>query len=331
MAPGARAPSAMILCAGLGTRLRPLTSWRAKPMVPVGDQPVVGHIAAALRASVAIERLVVNVHHRPEDVVGWAEGAGAIVSHEPTLLGTAGGIAKARAFLGEGDVLVWNGDILCPLDPAALLAAHATPPMAKEPATGRVSSAEEPGKTRAPIATLAVRRRSGVGPGPGNVGLDAEGRVVRLRDVRAAVPGTGDAAVPNRGVEVASADFVGISVLGAGLLRDLPSTGCLVGDVLIPAIVGGAFVASFDAPPVFEDIGSLGAYVAANRAWLAARGLASWASPSAMIAAAIDGSVVGDRARVDAPAIRAIVWPDTHVTTPIVDVVATPFGHVPIG
>src|SRR3954451_22898302 len=83
--------AAMILCAGLGTRLRPLTEWLAKPMVPIGDAPALGHIARRLRAS-GIGRLVVNVHHRPADLRSWAEREGIGVSDERDLLGTAGGL-----------------------------------------------------------------------------------------------------------------------------------------------------------------------------------------------------------------------------------------------
>jgi mannose-1-phosphate guanylyltransferase len=115
--------AAMILCAGLGTRLRPLTNWLAKPMVPVGDRPAVAHIADHLRAS-GIDRVVVNVHHRAEDLLAWARPNAIGVSEEIELLGTAGGIARAKDRLGEGDVLVWNGDILMKPDLAALFGAH---------------------------------------------------------------------------------------------------------------------------------------------------------------------------------------------------------------
>ncbi len=140
----------MILAAGKGTRLRPLTDSLAKPMVPVGDRPAIAHVAARVRRVAA--RVVVNVHHRPEDVAAWARGEGVDVSEERDLLGTAGGVARAAPLLGEGDVLVWNADILSPFDPRALVHRAA--------------------------ATLVVRERP---RGEGNVGVGAGGRVVRLR------------------------------------------------------------------------------------------------------------------------------------------------------
>ncbi|MBX3261408.1 MAG: NTP transferase domain-containing protein [Labilithrix sp.] len=280
--------AAMILCAGLGTRLRPLTDWLAKPMVPVGDAPAVGHVASRLRAS-GVERLVVNVHHRPDDLRAWAAGTGAAISEEAELLGTAGGVARAAPLLGDGDVLVWNGDILSDLDPRALERAHA--------ASGAA-------------ATLAVVARAA---GEGNVGLGEGGRIVRLR--REAF-----------GDERAGADFVGVHVVGAGLRASLPERGCLVGDVYLPALRAGARLASHAVTSAFVDVGSLAAYVDANRAWLAARGASSWAAPDARVSASVDGSIVGAGSVVEAAALRCVVWPGTHVREPVADAVVTPHG-----
>jgi mannose-1-phosphate guanylyltransferase len=284
--------AAMILCAGLGTRLRPLTDWVAKPMVPIGDAPAVAGIAARVRRA-GFDRLAVNVHHRAADVRAWAEEEGVAVSPEPELLGTAGGVAAAAGLLGAGDVLVWNGDIVCDLDVAALDDAH------------RRSSA---------VATLAVLRS---GPaGAGNVGLGRDGRIVRLR---------GEIA----GEETEGADFLGIQVLGTELRRRLPSRGCLVGDVLIPALHAGATVRAHPVRTPFVDVGTLEAYMRANRAWLTARGVASWIGKGASVRGCVDGSVVGSGARVEADAVGCVIWPGARVTAPTSAAVVTPHGTVP--
>ncbi|MBX3225067.1 MAG: NTP transferase domain-containing protein [Labilithrix sp.] len=282
--------AAMILCAGLGTRLRPLTDWLAKPMVPIGDAPAVGHIAARVRAA-GFDRVVVNVHHRPSDLRRWAADAGAAISEEAELLGTAGGVARAAALLGDGDVLVWNGDILSDLDPGALASAHASSGAA---------------------ATLAVVARAA---GEGNVGLGEDGRIVRLR--REAF-----------GDERAGADFIGVHVLGADLRSGLPARGCLVGDVYIPALRAGARLAAHVVTTPFVDVGSLDAYVAANRAWLAARGASSWIAEGAHVSASVEGSIVGAGARVEADALRCIVWPGARVADRVSDAIVTPHGVV---
>ena len=282
--------AAMILCAGLGTRLRPLTEWLAKPMVPIGAAPAVAHIAARLR-SAGFERLTVNVHHRPEDLRAWAEREGVAVSEEHELLGTAGGVEKAGPLLGAGDVLVWNGDILADLDVPALVATH------------EASRAE---------ATLAIVPRA---PGEGNVGLAADGRVVRLRREAFAE-------------ESAGADFIGVHVVGAGLRAGLPERGCLVGDVYIPALRRGARLGTYVVQTSFVDIGSLAQYVAANRAWLAARGEPSWVADDAVVLARVDGSVIGAGARVEADAIRCVVWPGARVSDRVEDAIVAPQGVV---
>lgn len=275
----------MVLCAGLGTRLRPLTDELAKPMVPVGDEPAVAHVVARVRLATPA-RIVVNVHHRPDDVRTWAEPEGIAVSHERELLGTAGGVARARLLLGPGDVLVWNGDILCELDPGELLRAHEA--------------------TRG--ATLAVRARPA---GEGNVGLDDEGRIVRLR-------------AESFGPEVRGGEFLGIHVIGEALRDRLPEQGCLVGDVYLPALRRGERLQGHLTDVPFLDVGSLAQYLAANAAWLAARHLTSWAHPTARVEAPIEGSVIGANAVVEAPVTNSVVWPGAHVRTACNRAVVTP-------
>ena len=284
MSDGGAVNAAMVLCAGLGTRLRPLTDERAKPMVPVGDRPALAHVVARVRLAVA-SRIVVNVHHRPEDVRAWAEPEGIAVSHERELLGTAGGVARAGVLLGEGDVLVWNGDILSELDPRELVAAHG-----------------------GPGATLAVQARPA---GEGNVGFTDDGRIVRLRR-------------ESFGPEAHGGDFLGIHVLGAALRALLPERGCLVGDVYLPALRRGERLDAYVTAAPFVDVGSIAEYLAANARWLASRGLPSWAHPTASVNASIDGSVIGEGAVVDAPALASVVWPGTHVQSACNGAVVTP-------
>ncbi|MBX3186920.1 MAG: NTP transferase domain-containing protein [Labilithrix sp.] len=276
--------AAMVLCAGLGTRLRPLTDELAKPMVPVGDAPALAHVAQRVR--LAAPRVVVNVHHRPGDVRAWADRESIAVSVEQELLGTAGGVARAAAMLGDGDVLVWNGDILSDLDPRALVAAHAA---------------------RATEATLAVRARAA---GEGNVGFMYDGRVARLRS-------------ESFGPETTGGDFLGIHVVGARLRASLPATGCLVGDVYLPALRRGARLDAWVTEASFTDIGTVAQYVEANRAWLRSRDLPSWSSPTAIVRADIDGSIVGAGARIEATCLRSIVWPGAIVSAPVNDAIVT--------
>lgn len=285
----------MVLSAGLGTRMRPLSDWRAKALAPVGDRPALAHVIGALADAGAV-RIVANAHHRAADVRALAARDGRfVVSEEQELLGTAGGVHHARALLGVeagGDVLVWNADILAAVDVAALVARHRAD------------------------ASLVVR------PGPagsGNVGLASDGRVVRLRK-ETVLPG-----------EARGGEFLGVHVLGASLVRGLPAVGCLVGDVYLPAMRAGARLDAhlFDGP--FWDIGTLGAYVAANLAWLAARGARSWVAEGAEIApgVALEDALVHAGARVTGQGrlARAVVWEGAECEAPAEDLVVAPEGR----
>ncbi len=278
----------MVLSAGLGTRLRPLTDHRAKPLVPVGDRPALAHVLEHLRAA-GVPRVVVNAHHLADQVVAFARAqpGDVRVSEEAELLGTAGGIAQARGLLGEGDVLVWNGDILAEVDVGALVAAHEAP------------------------ATLVVQP---LARGAGAVGLDGQGHVVRLRTERF-------------GDETRGGQFLGIYVLGAALRDRLPSPGGLVEDVLVPALARGEVVRAFEFHGAWHDIGTLDSYREANRAWLAVRGLASWVAPGATVASSVslDRSLVGQGAVVEGEGslARCIVWPGARAVAPMHDRIVT--------
>jgi len=113
---------AMVLAAGLGTRLRPLTYEITKPMVPVLDRPVMEHIVELL-ARHGIEEVVANLHYFPDSI---REYFGERISYrfEEELLGTAGGVRACRDFFGDEPFLVISGDALTDIDLGALAARH---------------------------------------------------------------------------------------------------------------------------------------------------------------------------------------------------------------
>jgi NDP-sugar pyrophosphorylase family protein len=119
---------AMILAAGYGTRLWPLTLDRAKPALPFMGRPLVGYVAEYL-ARYGCGEIVVNLHHRPESVraaLGDGSDFGVRLSYieEPEILGTSGAIDNARAFL-EGDTfIVANGKIATDIDLGDALETH---------------------------------------------------------------------------------------------------------------------------------------------------------------------------------------------------------------
>jgi mannose-1-phosphate guanylyltransferase len=287
----------MILAAGLGTRLRPLTDELPKPLVPVGDRPAVAHVAARLAAA-GVTEAALNTHHLAgafTEAVLAALPLTLRVVHEPAILGTGGGVANAAPLLGEGDVVVWNGDILADVEVRGLIAAH---------------------RAAAAPATLAVAPRA---DGAGTVGLGADGGVVRLR---------GECF----GVEVGSGDFLGIYVLGPAFRARLPVPGCLIGDGALPILRAGGRLATFAVREPWDDIGSVASYLAANTRWLGRSGRDAHLGEGARVGAGIDvtGSVIGAGATVrGAGALaRVVVWPGAIAEAPLADAVVTPRGVV---
>ena len=125
--------TAFVLGAGLGTRLRPLTNERPKPLVPIFNKPLITFAFDHL-ISAGISRFVVNTHHRPEAYSRWlGESKGQAVyrgcpvsfCHEPVLLETGGGIKNASALIGDEPFLVYNGDVLADFPLQDLISSNA--------------------------------------------------------------------------------------------------------------------------------------------------------------------------------------------------------------
>jgi mannose-1-phosphate guanylyltransferase len=112
----------MVLAAGLGTRLRPLTYEITKPMVPVLDRPVMGHIVDLLDRH-GFEQVVANLHYFPDSIKRYF-GERLTYRFEPELLGTAGGVRSCADFFGSESFLVISGDALTDIDLGAFAARH---------------------------------------------------------------------------------------------------------------------------------------------------------------------------------------------------------------
>ena len=184
---------AMILAAGLGTRLRPLTNLRAKPALPVRGRPVISLLLEML-ARHGVRDVMVNLHHLPATIRSAVERdrpaeSRITWSREERPLGTGGGIRRAADYLRESDdCLVLAGDMLLDLDLGDLLGRHR--------ASGR-------------DVTL-VLRDDPRGRRFGTIGIDADGTVTRI----------GKAA--SDGTEIRSALFTGVRFFARDALTDWP-------------------------------------------------------------------------------------------------------------
>jgi NDP-sugar pyrophosphorylase family protein len=118
----------MIMAAGLGTRLLPLTEVISKPMVPIAGRPALEHLIALL-ARHGVTDLAANLHYYPDEIRehfgdGSAFGVSLRYVFEEELSGTAGGVGRFRDFLSDGTFLVMSGDALTDVDLSSLVAAH---------------------------------------------------------------------------------------------------------------------------------------------------------------------------------------------------------------
>jgi len=278
----------MVLAAGLGTRMRPLTLLRAKPALPVLDRPLIAFTLERLARS-GVRDVIVNLHHLPESVTG-ALGGGRRFGlriryvHEPRILGTGGGPRVVRDFFGREPFLLVNGDVYFELDLRQLVARH------------RASGA---------LATLALRRL----PDPraySTVVSDRRGRILSIAGRPA----------PSEGVR---SMFAGVHVLEPRLLERLPEGASdSVRDLYIPLLAEGALLLGVRQEGAWYDFGRPSLYRDAQLRMLRARGrrqVLKGRGARVASSAVVRRSVVGSRARV-APGARvsaSVLWEGASV------------------
>jgi NDP-sugar pyrophosphorylase family protein len=153
---------AIVLAAGYGTRMQPLSQHLPKPLMPVVGQPLLWHIITKLVRSKAAA-VGVNCHHMAGRVQAYALSAGfglpVTVSHEPVIRGSGGGIGGFRDFLaGEDYFIVHNGDMLSSID---------------------IAAAHEAYLRDKPLCAMVLHDA----PGFNNVSIDSRGRIIDLRDI----------------------------------------------------------------------------------------------------------------------------------------------------
>jgi NDP-sugar pyrophosphorylase family protein len=154
----------MIMAAGLGTRLHPLTGSMAKPMVPILNRPVMEHMLNLVRRH-GVREVAANLHHHPDMIRthfgdGSAFGVDLRFNLEEELLGTAGGVGEFREFFSGGTFVVVSGDGLTDIDITAFVTAH---------------------RARGGIATVAVQEVADPSL-YGVVVADAEGRITGFQE-----------------------------------------------------------------------------------------------------------------------------------------------------
>jgi len=280
---------AMIVAAGLGTRLRPLSELRPKPALPVRGLPQIAYTLALLRHH-GVSEVVVNTHHLPEQLERAARehcprGLSVHFSRETTLLDTGGGIRRVAAFLRESDpCLIVGGDMLLDADLGGLVVRH---------------------RERGDAITFLLREdpRAAVF---GSVGVDARGAVRRIGS-RFDFGGAQRAGI-----------YTWVNVVSARAFDGLPEREVFshFEGWIAPRIAAGArdVVGDF-APCIWEPVGTHPEYLRANfepprlsylDADRLARDLGVRLEPDRVIGA---GATIGPGASLN----RVVVWDGEHV------------------
>lgn len=159
--------TAMVLAAGLGTRMRAFSDTIPKPLVPLAGKPLIDHVLDRLAAA-GVERAVVNVHYLADQIEAHLEGRAAplieISDEREELLETGGGVAKALPELGDGPFFVHNSDSVWIEGPV--------------PSLERMARAWDPNRMDTLMLLAPVSNTLGY-EGSGDFRMDTEGRVTR--------------------------------------------------------------------------------------------------------------------------------------------------------
>jgi NDP-sugar pyrophosphorylase family protein len=305
---------AMLVAAGFGTRLDPLTRELPKSALPVGNRPAAWYACDHL-ARAGVRDVVVNTHHLARELreaLAPHVPAGQQLSfvHEPEILGTGGGVRNAWRPVDGEPLVVMNAKLLFAPDLARALEAH------------RQSGA---------IATLVLRR---LPEGSRFTGIEtaADGRVLAIGGKPSRTAGAAHGALM----------YTGVQILSARAWHDLPERGGIIEQSYWPWLARGELVASVvdDAP--WMDIGvTLAHYLDANLAL--ATGALRWpgVTPNADgvlvdAAAQIGEGCTLEKAVVGAGAVvaagtrlqRTVVWPNARAAGDLHDAIVTAAGRV---
>ncbi|HKX12265.1 MAG TPA: NDP-sugar synthase [bacterium] len=221
---------AIVLAAGLGTRLRPLTLRIPKPALPLGGVPILFFNLILLK-NAGIRRVTINLHHRPEVIRnllgnGRHWGLDLRYSYEPKILGTAGGIAQALDGMKKEATFILNGDILMDLDLKAMAAEHFR--------TAAKATLACVGRDRAKVTSFVEH--------------DKQGKIWRIAG-----------APSDKSPPLTSAIFSGAHLLDPRLFANYPrhQFGCVIRQVYQPALERGERLQAYHHRGAWWDLGTL--------------------------------------------------------------------------
>ncbi len=240
----------MILAAGFGTRLWPLTIGRTKPAIPFLNRPLIAYTIEYLR-SYGIKDLIINLHHEPESVreqIGDGARYGVKINYsieEPEILGTSGALDRVRPLLESETFLVINGKIITNIDLAAALTTH---------------------QQRKALATLVLRPNTQY-EHFSEVKINDQGNIVEF----GGFPSHIQAADPEARAPLM---FTGIHIMEPGIFDYIPRNvvSDSVRDVYPKAIAAGETIAAHLAEGEWKELSTLGRYLSVSLEFLRRQG-----------------------------------------------------------
>jgi NDP-sugar pyrophosphorylase family protein len=238
----------MILAAGFGTRLWPLTIGRTKPALPFLNRPLISYAIDYVKRN-EIDDLIINLHHEPASVqqqIGDGSNYGVRITYsieEPEILGPAGALDQVRDLLTEDTFVVVNGKIITDIDLKAAIASH---------------------RARKAMATLVLR------PNPlherfSEVEITPDGRISRF---------AGFPSPQTAGTRPAPLMFTGIHILDPAIFKYI-ARGVFsdtVRDVYPAAMAAGELIAAYVAEGDWYEVSTLERYLSVSLGFLAREG-----------------------------------------------------------
>jgi NDP-sugar pyrophosphorylase family protein len=286
---------AMILAAGYGTRLWPLTIDRAKPAIPFMGRPLVGYVAEYL-ARYGFREIVVNLHHRPESVRaalgdGTRFGVRFHYVNEPTILGTGGALDNARTLL-EGDTfVVVNGKIATDINLDAALETHR-----RTRALATLVLRANPSRERYSVVNVSDALVTDFGGYPASDNASGAARTAQKEETRGSFEVRDS--VPLM--------FTGMQVLDPRIFEFIPRGvfSHTVTDAYVPAIARGERIAAHLAEGSWYELSTVRRYLETSVALLKREGREVKAGEGSLIegGAEVSESVLWEGVRVEAGA-----------------------------
>jgi mannose-1-phosphate guanylyltransferase len=237
---------ALVLAAGYGERLRPITDTIPKPLLEIGGRPLI-HYPLLLLHHAGIREVVVNVHHLADKIEaalgrGGELGVSITYSPEPIVLGTGGPLLPLRGYFASEPFLILNGDTIMDLDLPAMFAMH---------------------RERGAVATMALRQTTSR-DAYSQIEIDADGRIRLMRllvdRVRARFDDYRDALAS--GADLRPLMYCGAMVCEPAVLDMMPAAPpfSLISDVLAPMVSQGLPLFGYVQDGFFRTVDDLEAY-----------------------------------------------------------------------